>query len=202
LTKPSVDRKPNADRKQSSLPAASTNGKRSQSISARNTNGKRPGLAPANSNGKPLGAATAHSNRKVRAADTYGKAVGKLNGTGQPTRQIVKKRRTRISGAKRLSSKSTLARQLPGLAFELTAQQTKAWSSATTTGDLNELVEQRQLRPAAASEAKSGRFNRIISMIEAGQQPTADMIKRYIPGDLQRLIAKKVLGKWAQLIGA
>lgn len=79
--------------------------------------------------------------------------------------------------------------------FDLTAAHIKKWAQTTTASDLNGLVERGALRASTALAVKSSQFNSILSAIESGQKPTEDLVKRFIPGDLQRVVARKICGK-------
>lgn len=79
--------------------------------------------------------------------------------------------------------------------FDLTAQNLKSWADKVSLDDLNELVENNQIRPSTAMTVRSPMFKTIINMMAEGQKPGVDTLERFFPGDLQRVIAKEVLGK-------
>lgn len=79
--------------------------------------------------------------------------------------------------------------------FELTADNIKAWSAKANSEKLDDLVSTRQIRPSTAITVKSNQFDHVVSLIESGQKPSPEMIQRFIPGDLQRVIAREVQRK-------
>lgn len=79
--------------------------------------------------------------------------------------------------------------------FQLTAEHIKTWSASATPEELNALVERRQLRASTAQTVKSDELQGILRRLEAGEKLDADTIKKFIPGDLQRVIARKMLNK-------
>ena len=79
--------------------------------------------------------------------------------------------------------------------FELTADNIKAWSAKANSQKLDDLVSTRQIRPSTAMTVKSNQFEHVVSLIESGQKPSPEMIQRFIPGDLQRVIARDVQRK-------
>lgn len=79
--------------------------------------------------------------------------------------------------------------------FGLTAEHIKAWSANKTPEELNALVEQRQLRPSTAQTVKSDAMQDILKRLDAGEMLDAETIKKFVPGDLQRVIARQLLNK-------
>ncbi len=76
--------------------------------------------------------------------------------------------------------------------FQLTADQMRGWSQSISSSDLDDLVESRQIRPATALTVKSAQFQTMLKLLESGQTPSEDMVQRFIPGDLQRVIARNL----------
>jgi hypothetical protein len=76
--------------------------------------------------------------------------------------------------------------------FQLTADQMRGWSQSISSSDLDDLVESRQIRPATALTVKSAQFQTMLKLLESGQTPSEDMVQRFIPGDLQRVIARSL----------
>lgn len=76
--------------------------------------------------------------------------------------------------------------------FELTGQQIKNWASRQTTNDINDLVERGQLRPQTALTLKSAQFETMVNLLTEGQDLPPNMVQRFIPGDLQRVVYGKL----------
>jgi hypothetical protein len=80
--------------------------------------------------------------------------------------------------------------------FKLTAEDFKAFKASHSTQDLDALVDRRALRPSTALSVKSNQFDTILTMMESGQKPTEALVKRFLSGDLQRVIeSEKRAGK-------
>lgn len=72
--------------------------------------------------------------------------------------------------------------------FELTGKMIRDWSESTSSNDLDELVSRRAMRASTAMTVKSALFGTVIDMLERGQKPSEAMIRRILPGDLQRAV--------------
>lgn len=79
--------------------------------------------------------------------------------------------------------------------FEISAAHIKTWLNGLATNELEELVGARQLRQSTVVAVQSDQFKVVLSMLESGQKPSPEMIERFVPGDLQRVVARKILGK-------
>lgn len=77
--------------------------------------------------------------------------------------------------------------------FDLTAAQIKEWVASTTTEQLEELINLRQIRQSTAITVKSAQLQSVIGLLESGQKPSEAMVERLIPGDLQRVIASRYM---------
>lgn len=76
--------------------------------------------------------------------------------------------------------------------FDLTGKQIKEWAAATTPGELNQLVERGQIRKSTAEKVQSHEFKSLVNQLESGKRPTPQMVAQCMPGDLQRVIARKL----------
>jgi hypothetical protein len=79
--------------------------------------------------------------------------------------------------------------------FDLTAAQIKQFINDVTLEQLDELVNVRQLRQSTAITAKSAQMQTVIGLLESGQKPDEAMVERFIPGDLQRVIASTYMNR-------
>lgn len=77
--------------------------------------------------------------------------------------------------------------------FDLTSRNIKNWSENLSINDLDDLVTRRQLKSTTALAVKSPQFETVLAQLEAGQKPSESMIKRFIPGDLQRVVAAELM---------
>lgn len=76
--------------------------------------------------------------------------------------------------------------------FQLTVDQMRGWSQSVSFSDLDDLVAGRQIRSATALTVKSRQFKSMLKLLESGQAPPPEMVQRFIPGDLQRVIARSL----------
>lgn len=72
--------------------------------------------------------------------------------------------------------------------FHLTAEQFREFKKTHSSQKLDELVERHALRASTALCIKSGQFDNIVNLLEQGQKPSPDLVQRFLPGDLQRVI--------------
>lgn len=79
--------------------------------------------------------------------------------------------------------------------FDLTAENIKSWAAKANSDKLDDLVSTRQIRPSTAMTVKSSQFQHVVNLLESGQTPSPEMIQRFVPGDLQRVIAREVAHK-------
>jgi hypothetical protein len=77
--------------------------------------------------------------------------------------------------------------------FHLTGRMLRDWAEATSSNDLDDLVSKRAIRPSTALTVNSAQFRSVLEMMENGQKPNDDLIRRIIPGDLQRVVEAKRL---------
>lgn len=75
--------------------------------------------------------------------------------------------------------------------FELTAHDIRDWTKQVDCADLNELVSENRLYPATALAVRSKQFEVVLRSLEAGQLVNEDMLNRFIPADLQHVIASQ-----------
>lgn len=79
--------------------------------------------------------------------------------------------------------------------FEVGAAHIKTWLKGLAPNELQELVSARQLRQSTVVALQSDQFKVVLDLLESGQKPSPEMIERFVPGDLQRVVARKILGK-------
>lgn len=80
--------------------------------------------------------------------------------------------------------------------FELSAAHIREWRNSTDDLQIDQIVRNGQLRQSTAQMLKEGTFlDGILEMLETGYELSPSRIERFIPGDLQRLVAEKILGR-------
>lgn len=77
--------------------------------------------------------------------------------------------------------------------FNLSSNDIRRWAQKTGTNTLNELVDRDEIRPSTALTVKSQQFCHILDLMDSKQRPTKEMIQRFLPGDLQRAIARDII---------
>lgn len=75
--------------------------------------------------------------------------------------------------------------------FELTAHDIRDWCKQTNCSDLDELVADRRLRASTALAIRSKQFEVVLRTLEAGQAVNEGTLDRFIPADLQHVIASR-----------
>lgn len=73
--------------------------------------------------------------------------------------------------------------------FGLPAKQIREFAAQTSDLQIDALVARQQLTASTATILKSVEFSVVIELLENGQILPESAIKRFVPGDLQRMVA-------------
>lgn len=80
--------------------------------------------------------------------------------------------------------------------FDLTTEQIKDWKRHTDNAKLDEMVSQGRLRESTGAMVKEAKHqNVVLEMLQLGQVLSPDLVKKYIPADLQRAVKDYVDSK-------
>lgn len=79
--------------------------------------------------------------------------------------------------------------------FKLSAEVFNRFMACTSLAELEGLVQDGELRSSTLSMLQeAGRFTSALELLSQGSRPSEQLIRNCFPGDLQRVVAHKMLG--------